>query len=107
MIEKRKLGPLPDWLRGLALLDFIVAAGIGGIGLLILSAFMPYGHPQPLAATVYLRFTIQILIIPLMLTTAAILAGRWLYLHGRPNLGVALLLLPLATVPWLLMQALQ
>jgi hypothetical protein len=95
---------LPPIMRALAIFDFAVVLATGVLGLFILSAFMPYGHPVPSAGAVYARFAGAFILVPLIVTAAIIAAAREMYLHGSEWLGTALFLVPLFGVPWLFMK---
>jgi hypothetical protein len=87
------------------MLDFAVVVGVGALGLLLLAALMPYGHPKPSASVVYIRSRLWFVVVPAILTAVTVVAGRELYLREWRRLGAALFFVPpFLGVPWLLMQ---
>jgi hypothetical protein len=95
---------LPSSLRALAIVDFAVVLGVGGFGLFLLIALMPYGRAIPSAMAVYVLFGLRFVLVPAVLTAGVVAAGRGLYLRGSHRLGAALFFLPLIGMPVLLMQ---
>ncbi|WP_294120940.1 hypothetical protein [Sphingomonas sp.] len=103
MNSSKSQKPLPPLLNAIAAVDFLAVAMAGGFGLFVLAAFMPYGHPVPSAAAVYLRFTLQFLVVPLVLTACAVFGGRKLHALGKGRLAALALFLPIIGLPFLLM----
>ena len=107
MIFDPSVRRLPTIIRALAIFDLVLVLLTGLLGMFILAAFMPYGHPLPSAGAVYARGAISFVLVPMIVTAAIVWAAREMYLHGSEWLGLVMFLIPIVGEPWLLLKVIS